>query len=95
MAFDQIMGISQAYSLTPSNTNDILTTLSLDEFRNIWGVNSQGARLFIGGAGDVKVDMLGGETVTLTGLAVGVWHPMFVTKVYQTGTTATNIFVGW
>jgi len=52
--------------------------------------------LFIGGAGNVKVDMLGGELgITLTAIAVGVLHNIAVTKVYSTGTTATNIVAVW
>lgn len=55
--------------------------------------------IFIGGAGDVKVDLLAGDGtrssgVTVTALAVGMWHPMRVARVYTTGTTATAILVG-
>jgi hypothetical protein len=47
--------------------------------------------LYIGGAGDLKVDMASGDTVTFTGIAGGVVHPLRVVRVYDTGTTATNI----
>jgi hypothetical protein len=48
--------------------------------------------LFVGGAGAVKVDMVGGTTaVTLTGVVAGTVLPMRVSRVYSTGTTATNI----
>ena len=45
-------------------------------------------------AGDLKVDMLNGDTVTFTdgSLAAGAVHPLRVKKVYSTGTTATGIF---
>ena len=47
--------------------------------------------LWIGGSGDVTVDMVnGGENITFSGAPVGVF-PFSVTRVYATGTTATNI----
>lgn len=47
--------------------------------------------IYIGGAGNVKVDLLDGSTVTLTAVIVGTIYPLRVTKVYATGTTATNL----
>lgn len=48
--------------------------------------------LWIGGAGNVKVDMFGGESgVTFSGVPAGTILPIAVTKVYSTNTTATLI----
>jgi len=48
--------------------------------------------LYVGVSGDAKVDMVGGEqAVVFTALAAGVVHPLRVTRVYSTDTTATNI----
>jgi len=47
--------------------------------------------LFIGTGGDVKVDTLGGQTVTYKNLEDGRFLPVFVTKVYKTGTTASDM----
>jgi hypothetical protein len=47
--------------------------------------------LYVGVSGDVKVDTLGGDTVTFVGLAAGVIHPIRAKRVYATGTTATDI----
>lgn len=48
--------------------------------------------LYVGGAGNVKVDTVGGQTgVTFTGVTAGSVLPIQVTKVYATGTTATTI----
>lgn len=46
-----------------------------------------------GGAGAIKVDTLGGDTVVIPSgaLAAGVMHPLRVTRVYSTSTTATSI----
>ena len=47
--------------------------------------------VYIGGAGNVKVDMADGSTVTFEAVPVGTFMPIQVRKVYATGTTATNI----
>jgi hypothetical protein len=47
--------------------------------------------LFVGGAGNIKVDTLGGDTVTFTGVVAGSILPVRILKVYSTDTTATNI----
>lgn len=47
--------------------------------------------IYVGVAGDVKVDFANGDTVTFTDLAAGVIHAIAVRKVYSTGTAATNI----
>lgn len=51
--------------------------------------------IYIGVAGDIKVDMAGSGTVTFTCVA-GQWLPIEVVKVYNTGTDADNIIgVNW
>lgn len=48
--------------------------------------------LYIGGAGTLKVDMIGtGEGITFSGVTAGSVLPIRVSKVYSTGTTATAI----
>ena len=41
-------------------------------------------------AGNLKVDMLDGTTVTFTALPIGQ-HEMRITKIYQTGSTAVGL----
>jgi len=48
-------------------------------------------RIWVGGLGDVKVDTIGGDTVTFTAVPAGTVLPVQVRKVYSTGTTATNM----
>jgi hypothetical protein len=50
--------------------------------------------IHVGTAGDVKVNMMKGMTVVLTNLSVG-WHPIRVSRIYSTGTTATQITAFW
>lgn len=48
-------------------------------------------RLFVGGAGAVKVTTIAGNDVTFTGVIAGSVLPVRVKKVFATGTTATNM----
>ena len=66
-----------AVAVTPSDSADLTYT-------------SRG--VYAGAAGgDLRVTLLGGDTVTFVGLAGGVIHPICATRVWSTGTTATNI----
>lgn len=47
--------------------------------------------IYIGGAGNLKVDMVSGGTVTFNSLAAGTLLPIQVIRIYATGTTATNM----
>ena len=68
---------SHAVAITPNNSTDLTEATR--------GV-------YVGASGNLKVDMLGGETaIIFVGLAAGLIHPLRVTRVYATGTTATDI----
>lgn len=63
-------------------------------------VLERGACLYVGGAGNVDVEMESGQRVTFNGVAAGAFLPILVTKVYLTDgvtpsanktTTATDI----
>ena len=47
--------------------------------------------LYIGGAGNLRVEMVGGEIVMFTGVLAGAYYPLRVLRVMATGTTATNL----
>lgn len=47
--------------------------------------------LYVGGAGDLRVTLVGGETVTLGGVVAGALYPLRITHVLATGTTATGL----
>lgn len=49
-----------------------------------------GVLLYVGGAGNLTVETVGGDTVTFNGLLAGAFIPVRVTKV-KAATTATNI----
>lgn len=71
--------IVNAATITTNNANDLPVVTR---------------KIYVGTAGDLKVDMLGGGTVTLKSVPVG-WHDIRVRRVYATGTTATDLVAGW
>lgn len=71
-----IESANSASSITPNDSNDLARATK---------------GLYVGVTGDVKVDMADVGTVTLTGLAAGIVHPLSVKRIYATGTTATSI----
>jgi hypothetical protein len=50
-------------------------------------------RLWVGGAGNVKLVTLGGETVTYNAVPAGTYLNVRASQIFVTGTTATNIIV--
>lgn len=50
--------------------------------------------LYLGGTGDLRVTMAGGSVVSFAALTAG-WHPLRVSRVHATGTSATNIIGAW
>ena len=65
-----------AFAITPHDSNELAYT-------------TRG--LYVGVQGDVKVQMISGDTVTFVELAAGVIHPLRVKQVFNTGTAATNL----
>lgn len=65
-----------AFSVTPHDTNDL---------------SQRCDSLWVGVGGDVKVDTSLGDTVTFVGVTSGSILPIRCTRVYSTGTTATDI----
>lgn len=84
-AFDGYIGglespAEHAATVTPHDTNTLTNTPRA---------------LYVGTTGNLKVDTLGGETVTLNNLPDGSLVPLRVTRVYSTGTTASDIVALW
>lgn len=50
--------------------------------------------LYVGTAGNVSIVCWDGTTVVMTGLAAGIWHPIYSTMVNSSGTTASNLLWG-
>jgi hypothetical protein len=59
------------------------------------GLSNQGAVLYIGTGGTLKVLTSGNDIVTFVNIQDGTFFPINVIKVYKTGTTALNIIALW
>jgi len=47
--------------------------------------------IYVGGAGDISIDDIGGNTVSFVGVLAGSILPVQTARVNATGTTATSI----
>ena len=83
----QKLQVGRAAAVTPSNTVDIPSISG--------GTSNNGCVLYVGGAGDLKVDTVGGDAVTFVAVPAGSFIPVQVKRVYSTGTTATSIVALW
>ena len=61
----------------------------------IYGGDQEGAVLYIGTAGNLKVTTVAGDEVTFQGINTGAFFPVHVKKVWATGTSASNIIALW
>tara|TARA_R110001606_G_scaffold397983_1_gene575940 strand:+ start:637 stop:1146 length:510 start_codon:yes stop_codon:yes gene_type:complete len=61
----------------------------------VYGGVQEGAVLYIGGAGNIKVTTVAGDIVTFNGVLAGSFFPVNILKVFSTGTSATNIIALW
>lgn len=59
------------------------------------GLGNQGCVLYIGTGGDIKVLTSGNDVVTFVNVQDGIFFPINVIKVYETGTSALNIIALW
>ena len=85
MAYQKLQA-GRAAAVTPSDTARIPDVAG--------GVNN-GCVLYVGGAGNIKVETVGGDEVTFVGINTGTFLPVQVVKVFATATSATNILALW
>jgi hypothetical protein len=62
---------------------------------SIYGGVQEGAVLYIGAAGNLRVTTVAGDDVTFVGINTGAFFPVQVQKVWNTSTTAANIIALW
>lgn len=74
-----------AVAVTPSDSSNIVFTPAQA------GTQPKPFALYVGGQGDVKVDLESGATVVFKAVPVGTTLMIRVRKVYATGTGATNL----
>jgi hypothetical protein len=59
------------------------------------GGNNDGSVLYVGSSGDLRVTTVGGDVVSLVGVSGGQFLPIHITKVWYSGTSASNIVALW
>jgi hypothetical protein len=72
--------VENAFMATPSDVDDLPHVTTF---------------IYIGGVGDLNVDLIGGSTLVMTGLGIGIWHPIVATKIYFTGTNCSDIICAY
>lgn len=73
---DMLSPSGDGVAVTPSDTVDLATLPR---------------RLWIGGAGNIKINTGAGNPLTYTGVPAGTYLNVRASRVWATGTTATNI----
>ena len=85
MAYEKLQ-VGRAASVTPSDTANI---------PSVSGGTNNGCVLYVGSAGNLRVQTVGGDDVTFNNINTGAFIPVQIVRVYATGTTASNILALW
>jgi hypothetical protein len=85
MAYQKLQ-VGRAASVTPSDTANI---------PSVSGGTNNGCVLYVGSAGNLRVQTVGGDDVTFNNINTGAFIPVQIVRVYATGTTASNILALW
>ena len=95
---------SEAYYVTKVNSATNLsitpaTTGGSTDTYNVYNEETQGCILFVGGAGDLRLQLTtpaaGGTGLVFKGIAAGAFLPTQVVRVDVNATTATDIIALW
>jgi len=79
--FETTISIRNIAAITPSNTVDLPNPTKA---------------IYVSATSTLVVDTIGGQTgVTISSLAGGIWHPIQITRVYVTGTSASGLLGSW
>lgn len=78
--FEKTISIRNVAAITPSNTVDLANPTKA---------------IYVSATSTLVVDTVGGQTVTISSLAGGIWHPIQVKRVYVTGTSASGLLGSW
>jgi hypothetical protein len=76
-SYERTYAANSAVSVTTSDTADLSSGFT--------------RAVYVGGTGDLAVNMIDGTSVTFKAIPAGALLPISVTRIKSTGTTATNI----
>ena len=74
---------------------NVTAAFAIGDTFQIYGSQNNGAVLYVGSAGNVRVLTAGNDDVTFAGVQDGSFIPVNCIKVFQTNTTANNILALW
>jgi len=74
---------------------DIFTGSTGESYTIYAGGNNDGCVLYVGTAGNVTIETVGGDQVSLVGVSGGQFIPIHANKVLYSGTSAGNIIALW
>ena len=95
---DDFISMQEGYQLEPRQEyglGSIVKSISKGVKKFAKSDLGKAALLYVGTAGNVKIETVGGDEVTLVGINTGAFIPVQVKKVFATGTTASNILALW
>lgn len=85
------MTLSLDSSSDPAGRAVVIDVSAVDQ-----SLTSASRGLYVGGTGNVKVDMAGGDTgIIFQSVPAGAILPIQVTKIYTSGTSATKMVAMW
>lgn len=84
MATDQFANNQEGLT-SPADGAEVVVPDDVSDLTNV------SRALYVGGAGDIAVEMANGDTVTFVGVLAGTVLPIRINRVNSTNTTATNM----
>ena len=90
-----VLGFNGNSYINISGSSVVPTGTPYGVYRIAEGIKNNGCTLYVGLAGNLTVQTVGGDVVTFTGMPTGSFIPIHVLKVMSTGTDAQNIVALW
>jgi AAA+ ATPase superfamily predicted ATPase len=78
--FESLVSITNIVAITPNDSTNLANATKA---------------IYVSEISTVKIDTINDQTITLSNLAAGVWHPIQAKKIYSTGTVATGLLGSW
>jgi hypothetical protein len=78
--FEKTISIRNIVAITPNDSVDLTNATK---------------GIYVSATSTLKIDTVGGQTVTIASLAGGIWHPIQAKRIYNIGTSATGLLGSW
>ena len=81
-------------SMSPSLTSPAVNAEAVVPSNTV-ALSNVSRAIYVGGGGDIAIEMLSGTTVTLRAAAAGTFLPLRAKKILSSGTTASGLVNFW